>query len=151
MEDQIFENFRYLLDHQQSIIHAALIASGILLAGAAWCATHDRPHWLPFVALAGLAVNACLLVPAIRSCQLYETTLDYVITTRPRLLDPMDYNPNSQLEIIEQYAGATGGWSPVIAVVGLGGAWVLLLAGLGLTRLLRALSQWMSLEYPRRT
>ena len=137
MEDQIFENFRHLLDHQQSIIHAALIASGILLAAAAWCATHDKPQWLPLVAIVGLAVNACLLVPAIRSCQLYQTTLDS--------------GAASGVTLLEQYAGATGGWSPVIAVVGLGGAWVLLLAGLGLTRLLRVLSQWLSLEYPRRT
>ena len=151
MEDQIFENFRHLLDHQQGIIYAALIATGVLLAAAAWCATHDRPRWAPLVAVAAIVVQACLLIPAIRSAQLYETTLDYVTTTRPRLLDPMDYSPNSQLELIEQYGRATGGWSPVIAVVALGGMWVLLLLGLGLARLFRALSQWLSLEYPRRT
>jgi len=137
MEEQIFENFRHLLDHQQSIIHAALIAAGILLAGAAWCATRDKPRWVPLVALAGLAVNACLLLPAIRSCQLYQMTLDSAAASG---LTPLD-----------QYVVATGGWSPVIVVIGLAGVWVLLLAGLGLTKLLRALSEWLSLEYPRRT
>ncbi len=136
-EQQIFESLRHLLDHQQSIIHAALIATGVLLAAAAWCATHDKLRWVPLVAVVAIAVQACLLMPAIQSCQLYETTLEY--------------GAESRLELLDQYAGATGGWSPVVAVIILGGVWVLLLLGMGVARLLRALSEWLSLEYPRPT